>query len=53
MSLSARQQLTATLSARYREAKRPAKQKILDEFVLATGYHRKYATTILKQDVNK
>ncbi len=53
MSLSARQQLTASLSARYCEAKRPAKQKILDEFVAATAYHRKYATTILKHDAHK
>ena len=53
MSLSARQQLTTTLCARYREARRPAKQKILDEFVAATGYHRKYAISILKQDAHK
>ncbi len=31
----------------------PAKQKILDEFVAATGYHRKYAISILKQDAHK
>jgi hypothetical protein len=48
MSLSAREQLTASLITRYREARRPLKEKILDEFTAATGYHRKYAISLLK-----
>ncbi len=53
MSLSARQELALSLSARYREARRPAKQKMLDEFTAATNYHRKYAVTLLKRDAHK
>ena len=53
MSLSARQELAFSLSPRYREAKRPAKQKILDEFTAATNYHRKYAVLLLKRDAHK
>lgn len=49
MSLSAREELTVSLSTRYRQAKRPQKEKILDEFTAATGYHRKYAIWLLKQ----
>ncbi len=47
MSLTARQQLTTSLAARYRAASRSAKQIILDEFTAATGYHRKYAVRVL------
>lgn len=52
MSLSARQELAASLAERYREAERPIKQKILDEFTAATGYHRKYAVALLSRDVH-
>jgi hypothetical protein len=30
------------------KAKKAEKKQILDEFIAATGYHRKYATQILK-----
>ncbi len=53
MSLSARQELALSLSARYREAQRSIKQKILDEFTAATGYHRKYAVALLSRDGHK
>src|SRR5258705_13730334 len=53
MSLSARTELTVSLSTRYREAKRPEKRKILDEFTAATGYHRKYAISLLKGSAPK
>lgn len=53
MSLSARTQLTVSLSTRYRQAKRPQKKKILDEFTAATGYHRKYAISLLKGTARK
>jgi hypothetical protein len=47
MSLSGRRELLAAAAVRYQEAARADKQIILDEFVKATGYHRKYAITIL------
>ncbi len=53
MSLSARTQLTVSLSTRYRQAKRPQKKRILDEFTAATGYHRKYAISLLKGTARK
>lgn len=53
MSLSAREELTTSLSTRYQQAKRPQKRKILDEFTAATGYHRKYAICLLKGTARK
>jgi len=35
------------LQARYRQANRKEKSRILDEFVKTTGYHRKHATAVL------
>ena len=32
---------------RYRKARRKLKHRILDEFCLNTGYHRKYAIRLL------
>jgi hypothetical protein len=49
MSLSARQELIACIRPRYQAAGRKDKQRILDEFVAATGYHRKYATGALNR----
>ena len=48
MSLSARRELLAAIAIRYGQATKPEKQTILDEFVAATGYHRKYAINILQ-----
>src|SRR6476646_10239629 len=47
MSLSARRELVAALRARYCCADRPAKDRLRDELVAATGYHRKYALALL------
>ena len=47
MSLSARRELLAATAPRYQEAAKTEKQMMLDEFVTATGYHRKYAITLL------
>lgn len=41
-------ELVETLHPRYLKADKGEKQRILDEFVAATGYHRKYATRLLK-----
>lgn len=47
MSLQSRQELVASLGPRYRQASRKEKQQTLNEFVAATGYHRKYAIRLL------
>jgi hypothetical protein len=49
MGLRARRELLRSVNSRYRVADRKNKQRILDEFVTATCYHRKYAVTILVQ----
>lgn len=47
MSLSARRELLAATAPRYQEVAKTEKEMMLDEFVIATGYHRKYAITLL------
>ena len=42
-------ELAAALQGRYVKAGRPEKGQILDEFVAATGYHRKWALGLLRQ----
>jgi hypothetical protein len=49
MSLKARQELLHSVAPRYQAAKKADKQRILDEFTAATGYHRRYAVALLKQ----
>ena len=48
MSLKARQELVAAVAVRYQQATKSENIRILDEFVAATGYHRKYAINILR-----
>ena len=48
MSLQSRRELLASTSPRYQQAVKNEKGTILDEFTAATGYHRKYALTLLK-----
>ena len=48
MSLSARRELLEATAKRYQLASKQEKKAILDEFTAATGYHRKYAITLLK-----
>ncbi len=47
MSLLSRRELLARTSVRYRAVHWCDKGHILDEFVEATGYSRKYALTLL------
>lgn len=48
MSLKARRELLGVTAPRSQRAGKKQKQQILDEFVAATGYHRKYAIPLLK-----
>ena len=48
MSQCSRRELWETIQPRYLKASKAGKQKILDEFIAATGYHRKYAIRILR-----
>ena len=48
MSQRSKRELFAEIQPRYLKAKKAKKQKILDEFTAATGYHRKYAVRVLK-----
>jgi hypothetical protein len=50
MSLLSRRELLRSITQRYRAAGRKDKQRIMDEFVEATGYHRKYAVALLNQN---
>ena len=49
MSLKSRRELLAVTAPRYQAAGKKQKQQILDEFVAATGYHRRYAIPLLKR----
>jgi hypothetical protein len=51
MSLRARQELLMALALRYQNSTKKEKLVILDEFVAATGSHRKYAIQQLKNFV--
>ncbi len=48
MSLTARRELLEATAKRYQVASKQEKKVILDEFTAATGYHRKYAISLLK-----
>jgi hypothetical protein len=48
MSQRSKRELLEEIRPRYLKARKPWKKIILDEFVAATGYHRKYAIRILK-----
>ena len=47
MSMKSKRELLAVVSPRYVLATETDKVRILNEFVAATGYHRKYALTLL------
>ena len=48
MSQRSKRELLEAIRPRYLKANKLGKQRILDEFVAATGYHRKYAIRVLK-----
>lgn len=51
MSLKSKNELLEAVQPRYLKASKFEKQKILDEFTSATGYHRKHAIRLLKNKV--
>ncbi len=51
MSLKSKNELVEAVQPRYLKAGKFEKQKILDEFTAATGYHRKHAIRVLKNKV--
>jgi hypothetical protein len=51
MSLKSKREFLEVVRPRYLKANKAEKQKILDEFTSATGYHRKHAIRILKNQV--
>lgn len=53
MSQGSKRELLETIRPRYRKASKKDKQRILDEFVAVTGYHRKYAIRILRSEEHK
>ena len=53
MSQRSKRELAETIQGRYLKASKKDKTKILDEFVSATGYHRKYAIHLLKHGLRR
>jgi hypothetical protein len=51
MSFRAKRELLAQVAPRYQHATHIQKSLILDEFIAATGYARKYAIRLLTQPV--
>jgi hypothetical protein len=48
MSMATRREMTAAVAQRYSKADRAEKTRLLDEFVLVSGYHRKHAMRLLR-----
>jgi len=48
--MTTRKEVLAAIGSRYRAASRSEKERILDEFVATTGYHRKHAIRALRVD---
>ena len=53
MSQKSKNELVEVVRPRYLKAGKVEKQKILDEFTCATGYHRKHAIRVLRNRVPK
>ncbi len=49
MTLQSKRELLEVTHPRYLKASKARKTQILDEFIAATGYHRKYAIRVLKR----
>lgn len=53
MSVTSRRELLAVVAPRYRAARGVERGRILEEFVASTGYHRKYALSLLNHPISK
>ncbi|MGX9120925.1 hypothetical protein ACWTU6_30570 [Mesorhizobium sp. BHbsci] len=53
ISMATRAELVEAIIERYRSSCRTDKQRILDEFVAVTGYHRKHAIRVLGRHETK
>jgi hypothetical protein len=53
LTMQQRRALTSEVAVRYRAADKTGKKRILDEFTATTGYHRKYAITLLSREGKK
>jgi len=51
MSLKSKRELLEAVRARYLKANKAEKRRMLDEFTSVTGYHRKHAIRVLKNQV--
>ena len=49
ISAQAREELVRAIAGRYRQAVFEDKERILNEFVALTGYHRKHAIRVLNR----
>ena len=52
LSKAARQEVVLAVRERYRQASGPDQQRILNEFVAVTGYHRKHAIRVLALNIS-
>ena len=50
MSQRSKKELAAEVRPRYLKASKAEKERILDEFIAITGFHRKYANRVLKHE---
>jgi hypothetical protein len=50
LAMQERRALTREVAVRYRKSNKAGKKRILDEFTQTTGYHRKYAITLLTHE---
>jgi len=53
MSQRSKRELAEAIRARYLKASKAEKERILNEFVASTGYHRKYAIRLLNHDTTR
>jgi len=53
MSIASRRELLAVVAPRYRAAAGQERTRILEEFLASTGYHRKYALSLLNHPITK
>ena len=53
MSIASRRELLAVVAPRYRAAAGQERTRILEEFLASSGYHRKYALSLLNHPITK